>query len=259
VAEALWTGVAQAYARSFAGLCAGAVPTMVAGLPRGSRVLDVGCGTGVLAETARATAHEVVVVEPDPAMADLAGSRLGQDVVVAGLPDLPFAADGFDAVTASFVLNHVDDPRAGARELARVGAPGGFVRASVWGSSPPPQARMWNALLDAADAVRPPVPRLSADRDFERTPHGLAGILGEAGLAVTDVGTASWTWRVAAADLWAGLTSVGSFGVLWRAQSADVQAGVWAAYDRLGAPWREEGHFAFDVECVVVGARVPRS
>jgi SAM-dependent methyltransferase len=255
VAEALWTGVARAYAQSFAGLCAGAIPTLVAGLPRGSRLLDVGCGTGELAEAARTEAHEVVAVEPDREMADLAGARLGQDVVVAGLPDLPIADDGFDAVVASFVLNHVDDPRAGARELARVGAPGAFVRATIWGSSPAPQAMMWNALLDAADAVRPPSPRLPDDLDFERSPHGLAGILGEAGLAVTHAGTVSWTWRVTPEDLWTGLTSVGNFGVLWRAQSADVQARLRTAYDDL----RTGDDFAFDVECVVAEARVPRS
>lgn len=263
MAEALWSGVARAYARSFAGLCAGAIPTLVGGLPSGARLLDVGCGTGSLVQAAREAGHEAIGVEPDPEMAQLAGDVLGDDVVVGGLPDLPHADDGFDAVTASFVLNHVDDPRAGARELARVGAPGGFVRASIWGSAPPPQATMWNALLDAADAVRPPSPRLPTDRDFERSPHGLAGILAEAGLAVTHAGTASWTWRVAPADLWAGLTSVGNFGVLWRAQSADVQARLEAAYDALGPPWRDgddpHAELAFDVACVVAEARVPRS
>jgi SAM-dependent methyltransferase len=259
VAEALWTGVARAYARSFAGLCAGAIPTMVGGLPPGARLLDVGCGTGALLQAARGAGHDALGVEPDPEMAALAGD----DVRVGGLPDLPHADDGFDAVTASFVLNHDDDPRAGARELARVGAPGGLVRASIWGSAPPPQATMWNALLDAADAVRPPSPRLPVQRDFERSPHGLAGILGEAGLAVTHAGTASWTWRVTPADLWAGLTSVGNFGALWRAQSADVQARVRTAYDALGAPWRDgddpDTGFAFDVQCVVAEARVPRT
>lgn len=263
MAEALWTGVARAYARSFAGLCAGAIPILVGGLPRGGRVLDVGCGTGALVRAAREAGHEAIGVEPDPEMAALAGSLLGEHVAVAGLPDLPYADDGFDAVVANFVLNHVDDPRAGARELVRVAAPGGFVRASIWGSDPPPQATMWNALLDASEAVRPPSPRLPAELEFERSPHGLAGILGEAGLAVTHAGTASWTWRVPPADLWAGLTSIGNFGVLWRAQSADVQARLRTAYVALGAPWRDgddpHAELAFDVECVVAQARVPRS
>ena len=263
MAEALWTGVAQAYARSFAGLCVGAVPALLDGLPRSGRLLDVGCGTGALVDAARAAGHDALGVEPDPEMAALASLALGEDVAVAGLPDLPFADDGFDAVVASFVLNHVDDPRAGARELARVAAPGGAVRATIWGAAPPPQAVMWNGLLGAADATRPPVPRLPADRDFDRSPDGLAGILAEAGLAVTRAGTLAWRWRVAADDLWAGLTAVGNFGVLWRAQSHDVQARLRAAYDALGAPWREGedpgSRFVLDVECVVAEARVPRS
>ncbi len=263
MAEALWTGVAGAYARSFAGLCAGAVPELLGGLPRGGRLLDVGCGTGALVRDARSAGHDAIGVEPDPEMASLASRALGQDVEVAGLPDLPHADDGFDAVVASFVLNHVDDPRAGARELARVAAPGGTVRATIWGAAPPPQAVMWNGLLVSAGATRPPVPRLPSDRDYDRSPGGLAGILAEAGLAVTRAGTLAWRWSVAPDDLWAGLTAVGNFGVLWRAQSDDVRTRLRAAYDGLGAPWREgdepDSDFVFDVECVVAEARVPRS
>jgi SAM-dependent methyltransferase len=263
VAEALWTGVAQAYARSFAGLCAGAVPVLLSDLPRGGRLLDVGCGTGALVHAAREAGHDAVGVEPDPEMAALASAALGADVAVAGLPVLPLADDGFDTVTASFVLNHVDDPRAGARELARVAAPGGTVRATIWGTTPPPQAVMWSELLDAAGAIRTPSPRLPAERDFERSPHGLAGILEEAGLAVTFADTHAWRWRVAADDLWAGLTSVGNFGVLWRDQTEDVRARVRTAYDALDARWRDgadpHGDLAFDVVCVVAEARVPRT
>jgi SAM-dependent methyltransferase len=232
---------------------------MLEGLPREGRLLDVGCGTGALLEAARATGADAIGVEPDPEMARVAADTLGDDVQVAGLPDLPHADDGFDVVTANFVLNHVDDPRAGARELARVAAPGGVVRATIWGSTPPPQALMWNELLDTAAAVRPPTPRLSADRDFERSADGLATVLSGVGLAVTEAGTRSWTWRVAPDDLWAGLTSVGNFGVLWRAQSEDVQSRLRSSYDELGEPWRDGEDFAFHVECVLAEARVPRS
>ncbi|WP_210651488.1 bifunctional 2-polyprenyl-6-hydroxyphenol methylase/3-demethylubiquinol 3-O-methyltransferase UbiG [Nocardioides sp. SYSU D00065] len=259
MAEELWTGVAQTYARSFAGLCAGAVPALLDGLPTAGRLLDVGCGTGELVSAARARGHDAVGVDPDPEMAALAASRLGADVAVAGLPDLPHADDGFDAVTASFVLNHVDDPRAGARELARVAAPGGVVRATIWSSTPPPQTVMWNQLLDAVGAARPPVPRLPEDRDFDRSVDGLADLLAAAGLAITRAGTHAWRWRVPPDDLWAGLTSIGSFGVVWRAQSPEVQESLRAAYDKLDAPWRDGDRFAFDVGCVSVEARVPRS
>lgn len=259
MAEALWAGVAQAYAQSFGGLCAGAIPAMLDGLPCGGRLLDVGCGTGALVQAARATGADAIGVEPDPEMAAVATGALGDGVQVAGLPDLPHADDGFDVVTANFVLNHVDDPRSGARELARVAAPGGVVRATIWGSTPPPQAVMWNELLDAAGAVRPPSPRLPADRDFERSADGLATVLSGVGLAVTDAGTRSWTWRIAPEDLWTGLTSVGNFGVLWRAQSEDVQGRLRSSYDEVGQPWRDGDQLAFEVECVLAEARVPRS
>ena len=249
--------MAHAYARSFAGLCAGAIPLLLDGLPPG-RLLDVGCGTGELAVAARGAGHDVVAVEPDPEMAALAGESL-DDVVLAGLPDLPLADDGFDAVAAAFVLNHVDDPRAAARGLARVAAPGGVVRATIWGTTPPPQAVMWSALLDAAGAVREPSPRLPLDKDFERSPDGLAGILVEAGLAVVHAGTTSWTWRIDREDLWTGLTAVGNFGVAWRAQTEQVQQRLRTAYDALGAPWRDDDELVFDVECVLAEARVPRS
>ncbi len=262
MAEELWTGVARAYAQSFAGLCSGAIPTLLSGLPDGGRLLDVGSGTGALVATARDAGIEALGVEPDPEMASLAASLLGEDVVVGGLPELPYADDGFDVVTANFVLNHVDDPRAGARELARVAAPGGILRSTIWGSTPPPQALMWNGLLDEAGATRPPLPRLPVERDFERSPAGLGGILREAGLAVTSARTLSWEWRVAPDDLWAGLTSVGNFGALWRAQSEDVRTRLRASYDDLGAPWRDDepgSDFAFEVECVLAEARAPRS
>ncbi len=262
MAEELWTGVARAYAQSFAGLCAGTIPALLSGLTEG-RLLDVGSGTGALVAAAREAGLEAHGVEPDPEMASLAGSLLGEDVVVAGLPELPHADDGFEVVTANFVLNHVDDPRAGARELARVVAPGGVLRSTIWGTTPPPQAVMWRGLLDEVGAARPPSPRLLAERDFERSAAGLAGIFTEAGLAVTDARTLSWEWRVALDDLWAGLTSVGNFGVVWRSQAEDVRHRLRAAYDDLGAPWRAgpdpDSELAFEVECVLAEARAPRS
>ena len=71
MAEALWTGVAHAYARSFAGLCAGAIPLLLDDLPGGGRLLDVGCGTGALVQAARSRGHDAVGVEPDAEMVEL--------------------------------------------------------------------------------------------------------------------------------------------------------------------------------------------
>ena len=251
MAEDLWNDVSTVYDRSFATLCAGAAPALVERVPPGSDVLDVGCGSGHLAAALLAAGHRVTAVDPDPGMVGLTRSRTGLDPLVGGLPDLP-VQEPADVVVAAFVLNHVDDPRAAAAGIAPVVRPGGRVLATIWGTTPPPQAVLWNRLLDGAGAVRPVMPRLAPDLDFPRSPDGLAGLLAGAGLEPADAGTVGWTWRVRPDDLWAGLTGVGNFGVAWRAQSAEVQRRMRASYDEECAPWRDGDVLALDVECVLV-------
>jgi SAM-dependent methyltransferase len=110
----IWTGRAEAYAGSFAKLCAYPVPLLLdaAGVRSGVRVLDVGTGTGTAARAARERGAESTAVDADPGMAAPASAAVPDaDVRVAALPGLPFADDGFDAVVGDFVLNHAGRPR----------------------------------------------------------------------------------------------------------------------------------------------------
>ncbi len=254
MAEALWSGVAQTYARSFASLCGATTSSLLDGVPSGARLLDVGCGTGELVLAARAAGIDAHGADIDPEMAALAGERLGEEVAVTGLPNLAFADGSFDQIIANFVLNHVDDPRAAARELARIAAPGGSVRATIWPGTPPPQGAMWGDVLDRSGAVRPQMPRLAEHLDFERSCPGLASILTEAGLDQVESSAPAWVWRVHPDDFFAGATTVGNFGVSWRAQTAEVQERMRVVYSDVIGPWLDEGRLAFPVECVLVKA-----
>jgi len=90
-----------------------------------SRVLEVGCGWGELAEwIARDTGAEVVAVDLSPRMVELARER-GIDARVADVQQLPFADGEFDLVVAAWMLYHVPELDRGIRELARVLRPGG--------------------------------------------------------------------------------------------------------------------------------------
>ncbi|MGN0064054.1 MAG: class I SAM-dependent methyltransferase [Nocardioides sp.] len=246
----LWEGVASPYERSFAHLCAGAVPfvtAQVGAAPR--RVLDAGCGSGHLTAALVGAGHRVSALDRDASMVEATRARTGVQAVVADLAEIPEELCGADVVTANFVVNHVPRPREAMGSLASALRVGGRLVATVWSASPPPQALAYGAVMDEAGAVLPDLPRLDPADDFERTPAGLARIAQDAGLQVVHASAPRWTWRVDGEDLWAGLTSIGNFGVRWRAQDDAVRA-------RAAALWHERhsGEQAFEVECLLVVA-----
>ncbi|MDF2509679.1 MAG: hypothetical protein K0Q52_3538, partial [Microbacterium sp.] len=132
-----WAGVGEAYAASYAALCAGTFPVMrsALGAPAGRSLLDVGAGDGTLAAAWSAAGWDVTACEPEPTMRAVSRRRNPViDAVDGALPDLPFARGAFDVVVANFVLNHVASPRTSAAELRRVTR--GAVVATTWTLSP---------------------------------------------------------------------------------------------------------------------------
>jgi SAM-dependent methyltransferase len=92
---------------------------------RPTRILEVGCGWGELAEwVGRETGAEVVAVDLSPRMVELARER-GVDARIGDVQALPFADGEFDVAIAAWMLYHVPDLDRGVAELARVLRPGG--------------------------------------------------------------------------------------------------------------------------------------
>lgn len=97
----------------------------------GQRVLEVGCGTGLILERVRAFAAEAVGVDLSAGMLARARDR-GLPVVQAGATALPFADASFDVVYSFKVLPHVAQIREALAEMARVTRPGGHVLAEFY-------------------------------------------------------------------------------------------------------------------------------
>jgi 2-polyprenyl-6-hydroxyphenyl methylase/3-demethylubiquinone-9 3-methyltransferase len=95
----------------------------------GRRVMDAGCGGGLVARELAAAGAEVVGVDRSRGslgVARRAAGPIGSFAPAQGrLERLPFAGGAFDAVVAADVLEHVPDLPAAVAELARVLAPGG--------------------------------------------------------------------------------------------------------------------------------------
>lgn len=253
-----WGDVADAYAATFAPLCAGTLDQVLsaAGLPDPSirRVLDVGTGTGALAACASDAGADVTAVDPEPEMLRIAELTASQvRFQQAGLPHLPFPDDSFDAVLANFVVNHLQDPREGMSELARVATPGGRVVVTIWPSGHnAAQYRLWDAVIEASGAVRPPGVRLPADKDFPRTLDGLAGLLEHSGLRDIEARQVWWTHRADVDSLWRGAAAgVGGIGKTVTSQSPEVRAKMKREYDRLVVDLIEDGRLRLDTEALL--------
>ncbi|MFB0533418.1 MAG: methyltransferase domain-containing protein [Anaerolineae bacterium] len=100
-------------------------------LLRAERVLDVGCGTGVITEEMAARCKgQVIGVDVDAAMVEFARTRGGQvEYRVGDAHELGFPDGYFDVVACHFLLMWVSDPLSAVREMARVTRPGGAVLA----------------------------------------------------------------------------------------------------------------------------------
>ena len=101
----------------------------VAPLPPG-RVLDVGCGTGELADRLADRGWEVVGLDLCESMLRRANGKLNGNagrvrLTVADSECLPFHAGAFDVVTCANSFHHYPDQEGVVRELYRVLRPGG--------------------------------------------------------------------------------------------------------------------------------------
>lgn len=100
-------------------------------LARGARVLEVGCGTGLILRKLAAVAREARGVDLSPGMLEKARAR-GLDVREASATELPFEDARFDLTCSFKVLAHVPDIEKALSEMARVTAPGGAVLAEFY-------------------------------------------------------------------------------------------------------------------------------
>jgi SAM-dependent methyltransferase len=107
-----------------------------AGIAPAQAVLDVACGTGIVARTATdrmGGRGRVVGLDINEGMLTVA-RRLRPDIEwrQGDAADLPFEAGSFDAVLCQSALMFFPDRAGALREMARVATPGGTVAVQVW-------------------------------------------------------------------------------------------------------------------------------
>jgi SAM-dependent methyltransferase len=137
-----------------------AAPHLVrfAGIRAGNQVLDVACGTGVVALTAARTGARVQGIDLTPELIAHARENAGLMRIEANFQEgdaesLPFPDASFDVVVSQFGHMFAPRPEVAIAEMLRVLKPGGTIAFSTW----PPELMIgrWFALM-ARYAPPPP-------------------------------------------------------------------------------------------------------
>ena len=138
-----------------------AAPELIkfSGVHSGDRLLDVGCGTGVVALTAAHTGARVSGSDLTPELITRAKenaqiSDLDIDFKVADVEDLPYKDNEFDFVLSQFGHMFAPRPEVATSEMLRVLKPGGVIAFSTW----PPEL-LTGRLFVLTGKYGPPAPK----------------------------------------------------------------------------------------------------
>ena len=135
----------------------------------GAKMLDVGCGSGWLADHF----DDYTGIDGAPEAVSEATAK-GRNVALADVDEpLPFDADAFDGVILKDLLEHVREPVAVVREVSRVLRPGGL----VFASSPDAQRWVWDDYTHRRPYTRKAMRLLFADAGYSVVQLGYESVM----------------------------------------------------------------------------------
>ena len=173
----------------------------------GLRLLDIGCGGGLLSEPMARLGAEVVGADPvarNVAVADLHARQQGLQIDYRATTAEALAAAGerFDVVLNMEVVEHVPDPLAFLAACRALLKPGGLMICSTLNRN----TKSWAMAIIGAERVMRWLPRGTHDWAKFITPDELYDLLREAGLEPVDrkgfvFNPLRWTWAISDRDL----------------------------------------------------------
>jgi len=252
----VWDGISEIYPGEIDRRFAPVIDAVMAraGLTIGERVLDLGTGTGAVAQRAAAIVGpggNVVAMDISPQMLAMARARSAAGgcanvTLQEGRAEaIPADAGSFDVVLASLSLMYVIDREAAAREIARVLRPGGRLVAAVWAGPDECDIVRFQQIAGSVGGP-PPVPEVGPGALAD--PHVFLRQLAAAGIdarAETEVLGFEFESFTAAWDALAGVTAANL--------APELQANARAAVRRAMYPYGEGPRYFRNLTQFLVG------
>lgn len=173
----------------------------------GLRILDIGCGGGLIAEPMARLGASVTgadAAEGNIAVARLHAQQQGLEIDYRAAAAETLLAEGeaFDVVLALEIVEHVADPAAFIRSCRDLLRPGGLAVVSTLNRT----ARSFGAAIVGAEWIMRWLPRGTHEWNRFITPDELAAMAEGAGLQVVDrrgmvFNPLSWRWSLSSRDL----------------------------------------------------------
>ena len=173
----------------------------------GLRILDIGCGGGLLSEPMARLGAEVVGADPatrNIPVAQLHAEQSGLtiDYRLTTAEELAAAGEQFDVVLNMEVVEHVPDPQSYLTACQTLLKPGGLMICSTLNRN----AKSFGMAIIGAEWVMRWLPKGTHDWKRFITPDELAGFIRQAGLDQVDrkgmvFNPVAWSWSLSSRDL----------------------------------------------------------
>jgi len=257
-----WQKAAPRYEGTFAAATGEFVEALLdaADVGPGTAVLDLCCGTGLVAAAAASRGAAAAGLDFSPAMLAIArATHPGLHFAEGDAEAVPLPNASFDAVVSSFGIHHVPRPERALAEALRVLRPGGRLAFATWAS--PVKNIAWHLLFDAI--------RLHGDPNAAKTPPSGGGLgsaaavlnlLSEAGFASAAAETVRREWRLAQPG---GLVAALRQGTVRTAALIDAQRpaallAIEAEIARRAAAYRRDGWYFLPIAAILGRGAKPR-